>query len=228
MPAYISHLKMAQDVSKKFNNIDNEYMITFSLGGDLAKYSKCRVLSHKEKQDEFIINMCNYIKNNNLLDDKYLLGALYGHICHYVMDKIVHPLIREIDKKSIKVNIKSHTLIEAYFDNYLLEKYNLKEQKLLTGKVKKIEKMIDYAYLKTYGINYVSRSYKITKFLYSKIYLIRIFKINKILSKIFNYRKFIKLNKENFDIKEFNNLYKNSINESINYIKKIGLYLYEK
>ncbi|MBQ9854278.1 MAG: hypothetical protein IJO57_04525 [Bacilli bacterium] len=228
MPAYISHLKMAQDVSENFNNIDNEYMITFSLGGDLAKYSKCRVLSHKVKQDEFIINMCDYIKNNNLLDNKYLLGALYGHICHYVMDEIVHPLIREIDKKSTKVNIKSHTLIEAYFDNYLLEKYNLKEQKLLTGKVRKIEKMIDYAYLKTYGIKNVSRSYKITKLLYSKIHLIRIFKVDIILSKLFNYRKFIKINKDNLDINEFDSQYKLSINEAINYIKNINIYLYEK
>lgn len=227
MPAYISHLIMAKDVIKEGNlkNINEEYMITFSLGGDLSKYSSCRKQSHKEKQEEFILNMCDYVKDNNLLNDKKLIGAIYGHICHYVMDNILHPLIREIDKKCIKVGMKNHTLIEAYYDNYLLKKNKINPKKLLKSKVKNIKSMIDYAYLKTYGVKKVSLSYKITKFLYSQIHLLYIFPGKKLLSKILKYNKFIKINKEELKEKEFNLLYDESIKEGIEYINKINNYL---
>ena len=43
MPAYISHTVMAQDVFDKIGNrnVNIDYMLTYSLGGDLAKFSKC-------------------------------------------------------------------------------------------------------------------------------------------------------------------------------------------
>ena len=100
MPAYISHTIMAREVYKRINNkyVNEEYMITFSLGGDLTKYSKCRRDSHNKLLDEFIYNMCMYMRRKNLTYDGECLGVLYGHICHYIMDTRVHPLVRKIDK----------------------------------------------------------------------------------------------------------------------------------
>ena len=103
MPAYMSHIVMAKDV---FDKIDNsnvllDYMLTYSLGGDLARFSKCRKICHKEKMEEFIDNMWNYIKDNSLINNKEYIGTLYGHICHYYMDSVCHPLIRKVDKISI-------------------------------------------------------------------------------------------------------------------------------
>lgn len=230
MPAYISHLIMAKDVLEKkdFNYINKEYMITFSLGGDLSKYSKCRKQSHREKQEEFIINMCDYIKNNNLLNNKELIGTIYGHICHYVMDRKIHPLIREIDKKCIKVGIKNHTLIEAYYDNYLLKKYKLNINKLLKGKVSKVNKMIDYAYIETYNTKNVSFNYKINKLLYKLVKILYLFPIKNVLIKIIRYNRFIKLNKKYLEKETFDKLYNESVEEAFNYIKEIELYLFDK
>lgn len=67
MPAYVSHIIMARDVYDKIDNtnVSLDYMLTYSLGGDLARFSKCRRICHKEKTEKFIDNMWNYIKKNN-------------------------------------------------------------------------------------------------------------------------------------------------------------------
>ena len=146
MPSYISHAIMAEDV---YNRIDNknvnlDYMLTYSLGGDLARFSKCRRTSHKIKTQEFISCMWQYIKDNKKENDKDYIGVLYGHICHYYMDSVCHPLIRKVDKMSVNVGFKSHTLIEGYIDSYLvnykldrdIDKYDTRI--LFGGRVSKI------------------------------------------------------------------------------------------
>ena len=71
MPAYMSHMTMAHDVYNKIDNknVDLNYTLTFSLGGDLCRFSKCRRISHKIKMEEFIDNMWKYIK-------KYLIFGI--------------------------------------------------------------------------------------------------------------------------------------------------------
>ncbi len=235
MPGYVSHTIMAKDVYNKINskNVDLNYMLTFSLGGDLCKYSKCRKDSHRIKQDEFIYIMADYLKENNLINDKECLGVLYGHICHYIMDNEIHPLIRKIDKSCVKSK-KNHTLIEGYYDSYLCNtRYELRVDKydndlLFKGKMnRKISNMIDYAYKKTYSVNNISRYYKFNIWLYKKIkYLYKIFGID-LLKKYSGFNKFINDNKniDLFDNKSLDVLYKKSIKKSINYINKIDKYL---
>lgn len=207
MPAYMSHIVMANDVYNKLENknVDLDYMLTFSLGGDLCRFSKCRRISHKIKMEEFIDNIWDYIKDNNLVNDSRYMGFLYGHICHYYMDIVCHPLIRKIDKISISSRMKSHTLIEGYIDSYLIkDKYDkdiseIDTKKMFRGSVIKLSKMIDYVYDKTYNIKYLSVSYYITKIMYSKIrWLFMIFGKN-LLRKISGFNKYININK-NIDI----------------------------
>ena len=227
MPAYMSHIIMARDVYDKINNdnVSLDYMLTFSLGGDLARFSKCRRRCHKEKMEEFIDNMWRYIKDNNLFCDKDYMGTLYGHICHYYMDNVCHSLIRKIDKMSVNVGRKNHTLIESYIDNYLVkDKYNRDISKFnnsyaFRGRVRKIYKMIDYVYIETYNTKYVSFSYFITKLLYSNIrLLLRVFG-KRLLKEIFRYDKYMEVN-NGLDILnkkkkiEYNNYLGNKCNDS--------------
>ena len=246
MPAYMSHIIMAKDVYDKIDNknVDLNYMLTFSLGGDLCRFSKCRRLSHKIRQEEFIDNIWNYIKDNDLSGDSRYMGFLYGHICHYYMDMVCHPLIRKIDKISIRTKFKSHTLIEGYIDSYLVDyKYNrdirnVNTKEMFKGNVIKLSKMIDYVYNKTYGIKYLSISYYITKIMYSKVKWLFIIFGKKILRNISGFDKYIRINK-NIDIvnsdksiyykdylgKEINDsfmeLYDKSIELSINRINNL-------
>lgn len=204
MPSYISHSIMARDVYGKLNNknVSLNYMLTYSLGGDLTRFSKCRRICHREKMEEFIDNMWDYIKNNDLVNNRDYLGVLYGHICHYYMDMVCHPLIRKIDKISIKVRVKSHTLIEGYIDSYLVKyKYSMNIEEFNTkyifmSRIKNIYKMIDYVYNKTYGVKYISFSYFISIFLYSKIRLLFILFGIRILKRISYFNKYISINKD--------------------------------
>ena len=246
MPSYISHTIMARDVYKKLknNNVDLNYMLTYSLGGDLLKFSKCRYESHKKSKELFFKNMITYIKNNSLEDDSEILGVLYGHICHYALDDTMHPLVRKMAKEC-KPNKKNHGFIESYYDIYLVkEKYNEEINKydnkaLFKGKItKKISKMLDYSYDKTYNIKHLSRYYKLNIFLYKKIrYLYMIFNI-KTIQNLTGYTNFININK-NIDLlnnnneieyrninnetrkDSFNNLYEESIRIALKEIEKI-------
>ena len=213
MPAYVSHTIMARDVYNRINNknVDLDYMITFSLGGDLCKYSKCRYASHHIKEEEFLYNMCNYIKDHYLMEDKECMGVLYGHICHLVMDREVHPLIRKVDSLCEKRK-NNHALIELYYDNYLtkqkydlpLNKYDNKE--LFKGQMnKKICNMIDEVYKQTYDCDKVSKKYKFNLSLYKKIRFIYNLTTFNFLKRVSGIKSFLKHNK---DIDILNNNHK--------------------
>ena len=229
MPGYVSHTIMARDIYKKLGNkkINLDYMLTFSLGGDLSKYSRCRYDTHHTKQEEFIMRMVKYIKENNLTTDGEVLGVLYGHICHYVMDKIMHPLVYKIDKSCIR-NKKNHTLIEGYIDNYLVnykyhymvDKYNNNE--IFKGKVnKKVAKMLDTVYLDVYNAKRISLYYKFNLWLYKKIkYLYKILGIN-LLKKISGYNKFRNNNRNITLDSDIIKVYNDSVNEAYGYISRL-------
>lgn len=208
MPSFVSHIELSKDVSDKlcFDNVLTRYTSTYSLGGDLCRFSKCRRLSHRKKKEEFIFNMINYIKENKLTDNKEVMGILYGHISHYIMDDTMHPLVRLIDKESSPVRMKSHTLIEGMIDSYIVKyKYNkeideyLNKEMLIVGINRDGYKMINKVYEKTYGVKNVAISYILSKFVYGKIYLlIRLIGKNN-LKKITGYDKFIAKNKDVID-----------------------------
>ena len=138
-----------------------------------------------------------YIKDNDLTNDMEVLGLLYGHICHYVMDETVHPLIKNISKNCLRSK-RNHTLIEGYYDSYLVnKKLNISIDKydnkfVLSGNVNnKIAKIIDYAYFSTYGVAHISRYYKFNIWLYRKIkYLYKLFSLN-FLKKVLGFNNFI-------------------------------------
>lgn len=248
MPSYVSHTIMAREVYNKLGNtnVDLSYMLTFSLGGDLTKFAKCRYESHRlNKREDFFNNLLRFIKDNNLEKDPKVLGFLYGHLCHYAFDDLEHPLIRKLCKKC-KQNKKSHALIELYYDNYLtmkkfgipLNKYDNK--KLFKGKINKtLKNVINYTYFKTYNCKNVSKYYKLNLFLYKKIRILyTLFPIS-FLKKMVGIDKFLKINK-NVDMfnkkhkiefrdinnkevsKDFDTLYNESINRSLKDIKEVN------
>ncbi len=222
MPGFISHTVMARDVYNRLNNknVDLDYMTTYSLGGDLSKYAKCRYDSHHKDQDKFIYVMADYIKNNKLINDKEAMAVLYGHICHYVMDDIMHPLIRKVDKTCAKGK-KNHTLIEEYYDSYLVKevfKTNKKDyvkKRILSGKVnKKITRMLDVVYSSVYETKHVSEYYKFNLFLYRMLKNTYRFINIKLIEKVSGLTEFLTINKDVDLVNDKREIsYKNSFRE---------------
>ena len=252
MPAYIGHTIMARDVYNKINhkNVNRDYMITFSLGADLTKYSKVRHDTHNKLLKEFIYNMCDYMKENNLTNDPECLGVLYGHICHVMMDSTIHPLIWYVDAACTK-HKKNHTMIEMYYDNYLsLKHYNLrldhhKNKELFKGKInKKISKLLNETYKRTYNFEHITFYYRFNIWLYKKIkYLYLLFPFS-LLKKVVGMNSFLNRNKsinlinednkiefKGYDKKmckkDLNYLYDLSIKRSIDFINEVNDYLYK-
>ena len=247
MPGFISHTVMARDLYNKINkkHVNLDYLVTYSLGGDLCKYAKCRYASHHKDQDLFISNMVKYIKDNNLTKNKDVIGVLYGHISHHIMDNTIHPLVKKMDN-TCTYNKHNHTRIEEYYDKYLvktifnmnIDEY-LKNKTFNTKSTKEINKLLDYVYMKTYHTKNVSKYYKFNLFLYRnlrRIYLL--FKEN-LIYKITGLNRFIKYNNkiklDNCDrcisYKDYkkdntcNNLvdsYNISIDRTIKYIDKVN------
>lgn len=246
MPAYVTHTIMARDVYKKLNdkNVSLDYMLTYSLGGDLTEFAKCRYESHGKKKDEFFKELCTYIKEHNLENDPEVLGTLYGHLCHYALDDIAHPLVRKVTK-ACKPGKNNHGQIESYYDIYMVDKkynttikkYNHKE--LFRGKPnKKISKMLDYAYEKVFNCKHVSRYYKLNIFLYKKIRYAYLLFGDKLINKVRGLYKFLEINKDldlfnnshtieyknlkgELEKENFDTLYKESVKKALNDIKKI-------
>ena len=250
MPGFVSHTVMAHDAYDMIdkNKVNLDYMVTYSLGGDLCKYAKCRYDSHHKDMDKFIYVMTDYIKENNLVNDKELMGVLYGHICHYVMDSIIHPLVRKVDKTCI-MNKYNHTLIEEYYDSYLVkERYKIDKKdylkkRILKAKVnRKISKMLDYAYMKVYNTDRVSMYYKFNLLLYKLLSNIYIIFSKRFIEKIIGLNKFLDNNKD-IDLFNDNNkiiykyylgydcydsllsLYEESIDIACEYINNVNNYL---
>ena len=253
MPAYVSHAIMARDVYNKIDNknVDFDCMITFSQGADLSKFSKCRRDSHRIKTGEFINRIADYMIENNLTNDKECLGLLYGHICHYAMDVVVHPLVRSVDR-ACKNKKGNHSLIEGYYDSYLSNEKCNKRIDLFDNNLvfkakmdKKLSKLINDAYYKVYDTKNLSFYYKLNLMLYKQIkYLYILFSLNT-LKRFSGFNKFIS-NNENVDLlnndrsieyldyennkcnDNLDTLYDESVDLAVNNINDINKKLYKK
>lgn len=81
---------------------------------------------HTNKSQDFFITLCEYIRDKKLFYNSEILSFLYGFICHYVLDSIVHPFVIYksgiIDKNnpnSYKYNCK-HNYMETFIDNKII------------------------------------------------------------------------------------------------------------
>lgn len=202
MAGSVTHSYFAMDVYNKLDNkrIDNNLddFRTFAQGHDIFSFSNRKShYFHDHKTQDFFINMVTYIKDNNLYNNEEILAFLYGFICHYVLDKNIHPYVTfkggkydKKDKKTKKYRCK-HSDIETYIDTYMIkEKDNMDPGKLkvhyfcanASKFTPELKELIDYTYKKTYKVDNISKEYykgiKHMKFLYRLLRYDR-FKIKK-------------------------------------------------
>jgi len=145
MPATITHAYFSKDVfdilpSNIKNVIDCSRIKMFGQSMDSLmfynlfsiypgkKIRKFCDVFHKEKTQEYFVNLINYIKDNNLQNDMDVCSYMAGMICHYVLDSNIHPYIiyktGMFDKKkkcTYKYN-HVHEFMETFIDNDMVKR----------------------------------------------------------------------------------------------------------
>ena len=183
MAGTITHAYFAMDV---FNKLDNNIkknlsnyqnnLRTFAQGHDIFDFtSGDGHLFHTKSTDKFFINLIKYTKEKELYNEGEILSFIYGYICHYVLDKNIHPYVIYISgvydkdrKKETKKYRCKHAEMETFLDCYMVkikEKENEKEFKshkfcLEPNKFsKELNDTIDYTFNKTYKLKNASKKY---------------------------------------------------------------------
>ncbi|MBQ6687551.1 MAG: zinc dependent phospholipase C family protein [Bacilli bacterium] len=188
MPSIYTHTVFAYDVKNKLNkntqilieqnkrlyelfsqSFDNLYYYNFL---SLKKGKHIRNLAyyaHTHKTQKYIINIINFIKDNNLKNNSDIMCYLYGTINHYISDSTLHPYITyktgrfsSERKKDTKKYLGIHTNTEIALDSFYYHKITKKEfknykiYKDLCKKVtfsKNLKNTINYAFKETFNIN---------------------------------------------------------------------------
>lgn len=207
----MTHSYFAIDVYNKLNNLSKHKidgytnrLKTYALGTDPymfynlfigkknKKSSNIQKMNHTTKTKNYFVNMINYIINNNLENNKDIISYLYGSICHYFLDKTIHPFIfyktglfNKNDKTTYKYN-GLHAEMEYYIDFYMIynrektipKNYKFYKDIFNIDKLSiELSKMIDYIMKETYVVDNSASIYiKSLKHMY-------------IFNKIFNYDK---------------------------------------
>lgn len=187
MPAIYTHNVFAKNV---FNKLDNNIQKTiekdkniyelFSQSFDFLYYynflslrpgKKIRTFGrfcHRNKSQEYILNIIKYIKKNKLYKNSDILAYLYGSINHYTCDTTIHPYINYLAETSIN-KIGMHTKLEFEIDAYYYEKENNKPfykynlPKNLLPKIKfsnSLKKCITDIYKKTFNTDNIGNIYE--------------------------------------------------------------------
>ena len=152
MPSSITHNYFMQDVYDKLDdNIENKinlesakvfaqgpdifYFYNLCFGRKSKKYRKAGNYIHKHKVNLYFKNIINYIIENDLIDDIDCISFLYGSICHYVLDSVVHPFVyynTGVFKKSIPMIFQNEKVEAKDFKmyKYILKKVIIKEEVL--------------------------------------------------------------------------------------------------
>lgn len=191
MPATVVHAYFAKDVLeilpyKISENIDERRTRMFAQSMDsLMFYNLFSILPgkrirnfcnyfHRNKSQEYFINLINYIKDNDLKNDADVCAYLIGTICHYVLDSTMHPFIfyktGVFDKKhksTYKYN-NVHAFMETFLDNDMIRRredsspYHFRFDKFCfdtTKFSKELKATIDYSFFETFKIKKMGKIY---------------------------------------------------------------------
>lgn len=184
MAGTVTHAFFAIDVYNSLNqklktNLKDyqNNLKTFGQGHDVFSFSNKHKSNefHNNNTRDFFINTINYIKNNNLNDNYEILSYLYGYICHYVLDKSIHPFVAyktgnyvKKYKNTYKYRCK-HSDMETYLDSYMINmKENMEPGKFKSHKYclepykfsKELNDVIDYSFYSTFNLKKANKYYR--------------------------------------------------------------------
>lgn len=163
MADIITHIYLSKEI-----NINNNSMLTFSIGPDafyFSKYKRYGKIMHRKNVLLFFKNYISYIKSNNLVNNKEVLGSLYGFISHYILDKNIHPYVfykSGVYNKKDRCTFKykgGHRNYEMGITKYILEKNGIDsnnykvDNDIIINNSKEIEDLLNDVFKITYNFD---------------------------------------------------------------------------
>ncbi len=262
MPSYISHAIHAEELYKKINNekmykeeIELNRLRGYSIAYDYAFLSR-GVDNHNNSARDYLLYIIRYIKDNHLEKNKDVLAYLYGHVAHFYLDALAHPLIYYIERGCMPSSfLPSHFMVEGYLNSYLAEKVLNKDIMDVNASYFNdinlnepfVREMIFNSYQKVYNKKNVMTSFYMVHDFFNIIESLykNIFKTMEVAKGITNFDFFLKRNSLTLDEmansnhdewlnpvtgkihrESFLDLFNKSIEYSLETIKDINNYLY--
>ncbi len=193
MPATLTHAYFAMDIYdhltiglKKLLMDDKVRLRMFSQGMDPLYFYNLISLKdgkkvqqfgsyfHRNKSQDFFINLVNYIKYNRYYKNPQVMAFLYGMISHYILDSTIHPYIfyktgqlKKEDPSTYRYR-NHHDYMETFIDNYMIkQKENIHPYRFkfyqycfqLEPFNDELNEVIDYAFEETFHIHHMSKFY---------------------------------------------------------------------
>ena len=176
MPSYKTHFihgELMFPIIDKRIDISLDEFKTYCIGPDALLPTQYSLFErqHHELVSMYFLTLLNLIKSSKLQDNSSVLSFLYAQLDHYVLDLTTHPLIYYYTE-GLNSNclIPSHGIIEHWLDDYIINKYQIKQEDLFAFHNKNVElsDLINQLYSLVYGKNNISSKYDIG---YSIMYL---------------------------------------------------------
>lgn len=255
MPSYKTHSIHGelsyQNINKEIE-VDLDYFKIFCMGPDILIASDPKIFNyqHENKVKEYFTYLIKYIKNNKLYNSSQVMAYLYGHLDHYVLDVLTHPLIYYMTENfNSKSLIKQHGLTEMWIDDYICKKYN-KNDKNYKCHIDnpKLKDIINNSYNEVFNKNNEALCYSLGLFsmnIYDSVirrnpnlipFITKMFKIGEItynddLTRVI---PFLNLNNElwynpetkEYSYESFDNLWDKSFNVLLESIDDVNGYIY--
>jgi len=182
IPATYTHHIFTEDV---FKSLDLEIKDRFQSSLDLFKLFgksfdilffidfKLGRFAHANDVNLYFKYIIKYIKENNLESNSDVLAYLYGSICHYVLDSVVHPYVfyktgNYIYKDKNTLKYKSgHGTLEYMIDSIMYQNRNNKDiyKTKLAKKVfpkirfsEELKGILNYTYENVFKVNNYSKT----------------------------------------------------------------------
>ncbi len=183
MPSIVTHHLFAKDCLKGYEKKVNKdvYSIFAQSFDNLAYYhfftgfnNKVKMagkIAQSTKTNEYFINLLNYIRDNDLKNDKEVIGYLFGSICHYALDSTCHPFV-VYETGSVNIHPKyrgGHEKMEVMIDAIMYEEkehkplYKESLSNVLLPKIKftnNLKDTINYTFNKTFNLNNMGIKYE--------------------------------------------------------------------
>lgn len=168
------NIKGSEDIYYTFaQSHDYLYYYTFNIFNK-KKINKLGHTAHRQKTQDYILNIIKEIIKNHLENNKQVVAYLYGIITHYCLDTTCHPFIfyktgvwrknKETAKYRGEHNHMERDLDSITYEKYTNKKYNQCNisKEIIKKPIfsKELNEIISNVYYQTYNIKNVSKYIK--------------------------------------------------------------------